>query len=249
MVASQRLIYLLIFLPAAQSFSAAQGVYPLWNSPVNIGKQSCRGTTIVRIRANSASGDDSSRRSVGDTVGYVHGGKYQFGETFSAGQQFAASGVNPQIIPGQTPAGGTDQLPKWAESFVPRTDRLQGTVVLNTERPSDGVRIVNDEISWEPFYARLVSGDGAAGAAAGLAAAGGGMQVELSPLQGTLAPRGGANNACDASKPYSDACTIFLHLRRDFKEEKQSAEPLYLVVKTEQRTWSWLVSLLPPVAQ
>jgi hypothetical protein len=99
----------------------------------------------------------------------VHGGKYQFDETYNV-------------------------VPSWAELVKPETDMLEGTLVLTPWRSLAAVSIVNEEISWERFVVRLVGGDGADTAAA--------VAVTVTPESGNLAPRGGANNVCDPSKPY-----------------------------------------------
>jgi hypothetical protein len=59
----------------------------------------------------------------------------------------------------------------------------------------------------------------------------------LSSVRGHLAPRGGASNACDASKPYLDSADI----RIEFVGDPQAAvdEELLLVVGTEAEVWRW----------
>ena len=121
----------------------------------------------------------------------VHGGKYQFDETYNVAHQFASGGeITAQVVAGDE-AG---KMLMMAELVKPETDMLEGTLVLTPWRSLAAVSIVNEEISWERFVVRLVGGDGADTAAA--------VAVTVTPESGNLAPRGGANNVCDPSKPY-----------------------------------------------
>ena len=56
-------------------------------------------------------------------------------------------------------------LPKWADEFIPG-DLDKNSVVLTESTPALAVRITNEEVSWEPFYCRLVGSDGGKHAAA-----------------------------------------------------------------------------------
>ena len=179
-----------------------------------------------------------------DAVGYVHGGKYQFDETYNVAHQFASGGeITAQVVAGDE-AG---KMLMMAELVKPETDMLQGTLVLTPSRSLATVSIVNEEMSWERFVVRLVGGDGADIAAA--------VAVTVTPESGDLAPRGGANNVCDPSKPYKDSAAITLSLSRHGVsylqyvagggEDELKKKPLYMVVKTELVTRTWLVRLVP----
>ena len=179
-------------------------------------------------------------RSLSDAVGYVHGGKYQFDETYNVAHQFTSGGE----ITAQVVAGNTMNL---SELVKPETDMLQGTLVLTPSRSLAAVSIVNEEMSWERFVVRLVGGDGADTAAD--------VAVTVTPESGDLAPRGGANNVCDPSKPYKDSAPITLSLSRHGVgylqyiagggEDELKEKPLYMMVKTELVTRTWLVRLVP----
>jgi hypothetical protein len=93
-------------------------------------------------------------------------------------------------------------LPKWAR-FDP--GKTTGAFVLTPTHRHKAVRIVNPEISWEPFHARIIGAAAAAG-------------VRVHPASGVLAPRGGANNVCDPSKPYSDGCDLEVTMPGDFED-------------------------------
>ena len=132
-------------------------------------------------------------------------------------------------------------LPKWA-SIIP--DELSGIISLSPSHPRRVVRISNPDISWEPFHARIT--EPASG-------------VRVAPAAGILAPRGGANNACDPSKPYPDACDLEVVLAAASGREPDTGPPAgpgpdgapagprpdgaecRLVVCMEQRRWAWAV--------
>jgi hypothetical protein len=137
-----------------------------------------------------------------------------------------------------------DLLPKWALR-PPGTP--SGILQLAPPHFRCTVCISNPDISWEPFHARLVPSPSTPSA---LAAA-----IRVDHARGVLAPRGGANNACDSTKPYPDSCTLTLSLARDPRhpralltaypataaEEARKEEVLHLVVCLEQRSWTWEV--------
>ena len=104
----------------------------------------------------------------------------------------------------------------------------------------------NEEISWEPFYAELVGHSEST------------CLLDLTPFNGTLAPRGGAENACDENKPYSDQCllTVFrkevshedsgvgkFNNRGESVDEGSPLKNMHLVARTEMGTWTWRVLL------
>jgi hypothetical protein len=130
-----------------------------------------------------------------------------------------------------------DCLPKWA--LCPPGTPLD-TFHLDPQHRRCTVRITNPYISWEPFHARLVPSSPTPPAVA--------AAVRVDPARGVLAPRGGANNACDATKPYPDSCTLALTLacpppRPDdaVVPEGGQEEVLQLVVCLEQCSWTWEV--------
>ena len=61
---------------------------------------------------------------------------------------------------------------------------------------------------------------------------------QLSSVRGHLAPRGGASNACDASKPYLDSADIRIEFVGDPQQAVVKDEQL-LVVGTEAEVWRW----------
>lgn len=109
------------------------------------------------------------------------------------------------------------------------------------------VRVSNSCRTWEPFIAAVVDGAGAR--------VGSGVRAE--PAGGTLAPRGGANNACDASRPYPDWVKVSVVVEpagggespmalfagaaaeRGGGRKEDMPGGLFLVVKTEEEQWTF----------
>ena len=86
-------------------------------------------------------------------------GKYKIHHLYSAedkislGRHAAAKAVPP----GQS---GQDQvMPKWV-TLVPQQGNMYEAVVLSISQPQSSVVVRNEEMSWEPFYARLVGDHG-----------------------------------------------------------------------------------------
>lgn len=123
-----------------------------------------------------------------------------------------------------------------------------GTLRFSPEQRRQDVRVTNSYKTWEPFVAAVLpfpagADDAASSDAAmalGLAAA-----FSVDPMRGTLAPRGGANNACDPAKPYSDSATVGLLWDGEADAAMQGATPaattggVALVVKTEEEQWTY----------
>lgn len=142
-------------------------------------------------------------------------------------------------------------LPKWAEDFIPG-NVAASPVQLSEAAPAIAVRIANEEVSWEPYYCKLVGEDGSKNAAA--------MAIKLLPDRGEMAPRGKSaqrirTSATDPTDDYKDQATIRLELTREGLgylahvraggKDELAEKPLYLVIKTEQKTHTWRVNLRP----
>lgn len=232
---------------------------------------------------HSTEDDDGRRRppyrSIGEVVGGLHGGKYQFG---------AGSGVIDPNFSGRgsrrssTDVGDDgndhdddDDMPNWARRMglsSPPPDVATGIgnvgvveVPSNANR-SDGIlrtasiSIVNDERTWEKYYAKIVPvvTGGASDPVELTVLEGGGrpcwedIPFCVTPRTGFLAPRGGANNACDASKPYSDSITLCVYHREGTLVEMPSldvsdidtAVEWWLVAGTEEDKWYYKLALL-----
>ena len=225
----------------------------------------------------------AEKRSVGDYMGGVHAGKYEFDSRFTG---VTSINYEKSIVAGDMATGvrrilakldNADVKPVWAERDVDleMENAFQGTIDGNSIGVDAvngfGVILRNDEISWEPFYTQFLTIDGKEGGEGrekgGVGGGGGeimsegkeermssgsgnGLQILedstflLTPANGTLAPRGGAQNACDASKPYSDSCVLTVY--RPPREQRQGAlgggQDVWLVVRTEQDHWSWRIT-------
>lgn len=188
---------------------------------------------IRGIRLSHTSNDyseDTPYRSIGEVVGGLHGGKYQFQGV--GGPEYVLSGptTNDDISREQ------QELPKWALRMKPN----EGTSILevpsNANRKNGMIRsasvtIVNDERTWEQFHAKIVCTH----------ADNKSDLFIVRPASGDLAPRGGASNACDESQPYSDSATI--NVIHNEKEQSIDVAQYWLVVGTEEEQWSYRLRL------
>lgn len=126
---------------------------------LNLGSRGAQRVTIVQ----SLSGNDDYR-SIGDVTLGLHGGKYQFDPTYSAG---AASMFAPSPIRARKYSMVDEEpLPDWPVRWPSDGEAVLG--LLTQEAPAAEVR--NEEISWEPYFTigasiRGVSAPGTFGAA------------------------------------------------------------------------------------
>ena len=207
---------------------------------------------VARPRTTAAVANDDDitaapASSVGDVVRNLHGGKYQFSDTqYLAGRSLAGRQFAESLYSGDRDDGDDagdaevpDALPRWAarlqnfgeQSVAP----LTGTLAFDHGRTTrHAISIQNEERSWERYHA-VVLPDG------------GGFAV-ASPATGTLAPRGGASHACDASRPYSDRAAIAVEWTGG-EEEGAVVVPVtggrerLLVVGTEAAAWRYRLSV------
>ena len=216
-------LLLTLTLPAPScGFSPGRRVVDPWTSS--------RGSPAVTVLGVGS--EEGERRSVGDYMGGVHAGKYNFDSRLSG---VTSLNYENSVMFDDLAGGGRKRIlakvegaapPSWAFRQVALAEVAaaseQPTITLNggqgLERgPAAGVAVVlaNDERTWEPFYTTLEE-EFADGERRGLR-----RELLVTPTNGTLAPRGGAENACDASKPYSDRCVLTV-----FREEGPPPPPL-----------------------
>ena len=236
-------------------------------------------------------GQESEYRSIAEVVGGLHGGKYQFGGDSIGGVSDAFSGHGGGYgefgAKAKDEAGEIEELLNWAKKLAPDNDAPLLRVPSNAN-PMDGmvyfasIDIQNQERTWEKFYAKVMTnqdgsmtmssggipttgrgGDFAAGAAAFVEVDAAVCHLSISPRSGSLAPRGGASNACDASDPYSDTATIRVTQTTQTQSPDGSIVPpttksgesestsdreresdLWLVVGTEEEQWTYKLDLL-----
>ncbi|KAL7525091.1 hypothetical protein ACHAWF_001207 [Thalassiosira exigua] len=195
-------------------------------------------TTSFRARGGGGDDDAPPPTSVGDVVRNLHGGKYRFSETqylaggSATGREFAeslcAGGGEEEATPDDDDMG---ELPNWAKKLADFAEQsskpLLGTLTLEEHNEMHTITIKNDERSWEKFYAFVLPDDG-----------GGAVGFGISPASGTLAPRGGASNACDDTRPYSDEATIAIE-RRGGADAVAKGEERLLVAGTEAEAWRY----------
>jgi hypothetical protein len=183
---------------------------------------------------NLSSQNAEEERSVGDVVQGLHGGKYQFdsptaGMTF-AGEQFADALYGTDAC-SEEEYDENEPLPNWALRMMPPTAAgVDESLVWSTDEVQT-VTIVNQERSWERYYAILARQDGSKEDAP--------FAIDHSKT-GHLAPRGGASNVCDPSKPYSDTANIFI---RCLDLDRLRDEHWWLLVGTEEEKWYYRLTL------
>ena len=176
----------------------------------------------------------SSPTSIGDITQNLHGGKYQFSETqylagsSLMGQQFAES-LYSSCDSKEVLEEDDDELPKWAlklqQPEAHEGKQLSGVLTFNEVAKSNTISVKNDERSWEQYFVYILPRNLE-------------QSFQISPLRGHLAPRGGASNVCDASKPYSDAAHITINLVGGYPAESVEEQKL-LVVGTEAEVWRY----------
>ena len=165
------------------------------------------------------------KRSIGDVVKGVHGGKYQFSsggfEAF-AGREFAAALYESASGPDAVGSEEDAPWPKWAtELRRPRGATVgeaadEEVEVVPLQDGTATVRVINVFLSWDRFYATIWHEED-------------GGRFEASPTCGDLAPRGGANNVCDETRPYLDHAVITVRARQPGAGT--------LLVRTEEEQW------------
>uniref|UniRef100_A0A7S0BZJ6 Uncharacterized protein n=1 Tax=Proboscia inermis TaxID=420281 RepID=A0A7S0BZJ6_9STRA len=124
-----------------------------------------------------------------------------------------------------------------------------------------GVQVVNDERTWERFYAITLSkrclvslqDDSSMGEDLPVLFRNLVDQEEESspfvvmPRTGFLAPRGGASNACDECKPYSDTCNICIGLKTSIVAENRrnslNDDEWWLLIGTEEEKWYYPIQI------
>jgi len=172
------------------------------------------GAGTTRTRSDSLHMNFDS--SLGDVVGGLHGGKYQFGPRGDAGytgEAFAAALASSGAA--AEASGGEEPWPTWSTELHARGDADAVEVQLDANGAAV-VRVTNVYRTWEPFYASIR--DAHAGA------------YTMDPPSGQLAPRGGANNVCDPNQPYTDYAEITLRTAGAPCEAT-------LLVRTEEEQW------------
>jgi len=206
-------------------------------------------TTSLLNFKNDQEGDtaniDNSSTSIGDVVQNLHGGKYQFSETqylaggSVMGQQFAESlhsGAGDENVVMMGTNSEDEELPKWAlrlKDLIEQSSKpVLDTLVFDEENVVHTITIKNDEISWEKYCAFVLrNNDDGLGC------------FRVSPTTGSLAPRGGASNVCDETKPYSDIAKVAIEWVRGGADVVVGENEWLLVVGTEAEVWRYRLTI------
>ena len=191
---------------------------------------------------DQSTGGTSTSTSIGDITQNLHGGKYQFSDTqylagsSLMGQQFAESLYSSSCHDDEDAVfeEEDDELPKWALKLQQPDEhdgkQLTGILSFSDNVKSHTISITNDERSWEKYYAYILPNNNLE------------QYFQISSLRGHLAPRGGASNACDASKPYSDSASVTIELIGD-NHAAITGQRVLLVVGTEAEIWRYQLNV------
>jgi len=208
-------------------------------------------TLTLLKNSNSDSSDESPRyRSIAEVVGGLHGGKYQFDGGLSIGY----GSLDPSFS-GQGSCNEFDTLieddendiPSWVQRMqIPANSSTQDykeLLVPSNSNPMDGmvysvsITIKNDERTWEKFYAKILCTEDES-----MVDNVDNVPFYVKPRNGYLAPRGGASNACDESKPYPDSATLRV-FHNNNAETLLNNQQWWLVVGTEEEKWYYKLQL------
>lgn len=238
-------VFLLSFSSLVTAKLMVDAFVPLKHAGGGQGGKSNRRDVLLRNTNQEPSSDQwiettSSSTSIGDITQNLHGGKYQFSETqylaggSLMGQQFAES-LYSSCDNEDSLMEEEDELPKWALKLQQPDEhkgkQLAGTLTFNDSTKSHTVSITNDERSWEKYYVYVLPNNTVQ------------QSFQLSSLRGHLAPRGGASNACDASKPYSDSAHITIELISEDYATNIAGDEVLLIVGTEAEIWRYRLNV------
>jgi hypothetical protein len=135
-------------------------------------------------------------------------------------------GMGAEARAGAREAQALGEIPAWAQRLAPEREKLAGALAIAPG--SEGSVVVRNRYkTWEPFFVALHPPDG---------------PWAVEPWQGTLAPRGGANNVCDPSKPYADTQTLAVRCCGG-----EVGDEALLVVGTEEEQWTYSLRVDRPL--
>lgn len=135
------------------------------------------------------------------------------------------------------------EIPNWAQMEPPTNQSPEAIKHLLFSRSDSknyaNVVVQNSERTWEKFFAKAVRRQQ--------------QQIDdskdedspfsIKPEFGFLAPKGGANNACDENKPYLDyvKLTVFVDLNCEVLDE---GDDWWLVILTESQSWYFRLDVI-----
>ena len=211
--------------------------------------------SISATSLHSSSNNNDSYRPIGEVVGGLHGGKYQFNDYGGFDQSTFLTGDRLTRPRSGTVESQKDRDPKdtpnWAHQMQPSESALVNPEIISVPTNSDpmdgmiysaSIVIQNQERTWEEFYVKLMRKQGN----------GEFIQMESNsldeviiakPRSGSLAPRGGSSNACDEGKPYSDSVQIKVIQSQSSNDAIEGSEELWLVAGTEEEKWYYQLKL------
>ena len=180
--------------------------------------------------------NDLPERTLQDYVLNVHGGKYQFDTSggTTVGRDFASmlygSRDECDPLPKDPPF---EEWPHWAKNMASRdfSNHILEAIQVTSDGVLTKVSITNQYRTWEPYYSCICQPqDGV-------------FEIMSGTSHGTLAPKGGAANACDVSKPYSDTATVSIRCLADAIQHFDPNDDYFLVIGTEEEKWYYRLEL------
>ena len=180
-------------------------------------------TTLTVLAWSSATGDEYNdneckSKTIADYTLGLHGGKYQFGDYSSVsmvGQEFAATLYSGGTSEAEQDDYASERWPAWAVRLSEWTATDSSALSSVQPLPVDGiVKIVNEEMTWERYYAFIVPRHGDK------------VHFSVDPWVGVLAPRGGQ---------------VILKVTALSSAEGSAPSPSWLVVGTETELWVYSV--------
>jgi len=216
---------------------------------------------LPSITSLSSANSDNGYRSIGEVVGGLHGGKYQFGPGSNniPSSNFAGSGS--RCSSGDETEEDEEDMPNWAQRMAPPLsaaaisttsgtstlmDTIEAIEVPSNSNRSDGmvrkamVSIKNDERTWEKYYAKIMPRVvDLSSIVSSVPTEKNDIPFRVTPRLGYLGPRGGARNACDASKPYSDSVVLSIIHQEGTATDimDDNVVEWWLVAGTEEEKW------------
>jgi len=161
-----------------------------------------------------------------------------------------------------------NELPKWVKRLKDPNSHVGKPISEVLEFHSKNVigfssvntatiSIKNEERSWEKYYAFIIpflenvdknGGNTINQISQEIGDFADNLQFQIiSPKSGYLAPRGGASNACDENKPYSDGASVTIQwdgVIGDDNSRLDNESSLLLVVGTEAEIWRYRLKVV-----
>ena len=202
-------------------------------------------TNLVRAAALSSSADDEPRRrSIGDVVQGLHGGKYEFATSSPSswlspeGQRFAeasygSSSDDVSLQEEEEEEAATEPWPQWFVSLKPSSSSTIPAMAVTTDGNirKTTITVQNQERTWERWFAKgvVVLQEPETNSTTPQLAS---NNIVLEPAQGLLAPRGNDQDMASISVTVDTTSIV---------GDDAPVVVVVVVVATEEETWTFAV--------